>query len=82
MGARKEGGGHTERHAGEAGGPLPGTFYRYPRPDGTVGIRDNLLIVPATPAANTVARRVAALIPGAVALPLLDDGTEGPDRGP
>ena len=43
-----------------------------------MGIRNNLLIVPAA-AANTVARRVASLIPGAVALPLLDDGTEGPE---
>ncbi|HEX2326569.1 MAG TPA: UxaA family hydrolase, partial [Chloroflexota bacterium] len=51
----------TGLHAGEAGGPLPGTFYGFPRPDGTVGIRNNLLIVPAAAAANTVARRVASL---------------------
>ena len=69
----------TGLHAGAAEGPLPGTFYGFPRPDGTVGIRNNLLIVPAAAAANTVARRVASLIPGAVALPLLDDGTEGPE---
>ena len=63
--------------AAAGAGPLPATFYGFARPDGTVGIRNNLLIVPAAAAANTVARRVAALIPGAVALPLLDDGTEG-----
>jgi altronate dehydratase large subunit len=60
-------------------GSLPTTFFGYRRPDGTMGIRNHLLIVPAAAAANTVARRVAAMIPGAIALPLLDDGTEGPE---
>jgi altronate dehydratase large subunit len=55
---------------------LPTTFLGFPRPDGTVGIRNHLLIVPVTTAANTVARRVAAMIPGAIALPLLDDELE------
>jgi altronate dehydratase large subunit len=59
--------------------PVPTTFFGYRRPDGTMGIRNHLLIVPAAAAANTVARRVAAMIPGAIAVPLLDDGTEGPE---
>ncbi len=57
---------------------VPETFAGYRRPDGTIGVRNHLVIVPATAAANTVARRVAALIPGAIAIPLLDDGTESP----
>ncbi len=55
---------------------LPSTFWGYRRPDGTVGIRNHLLVVPATSSANTVARRVAAMIPGCIALPLLDDDAE------
>lgn len=55
---------------------LPTTFFGFPRSDGTVGIRNQLLIVPVTTAANTVARRVSAMIPGSVALPLLDDELE------
>lgn len=55
---------------------LPTTFFGFTRPDGTVGIRNQLLIVPVTTAANTVARRVSAMIPGSVALPLLDDELE------
>src|SRR5918912_3131145 len=47
----------------------PQTFGGYRRPDGTVGIRNHLLIVPSVICANTVAQRVAALIPGAVAVP-------------
>src|SRR5262249_61422916 len=61
------------------GGQRPESVRGYPGPDGRVGITKQLLIVPAAAAADTVARRVAALIPGAVALPLLDDGTEGPE---
>jgi altronate dehydratase large subunit len=49
------------------------------RPDGKVGIRNHLVIVPAVAAANTVARRVAALIPGSVAVFHGDDGAEGED---
>src|ERR687886_669702 len=55
---------------------LPQTFRGFRRSDGTVGIRNQLLIVPAVAAASTVARRIAALIPGAVAVPLMDDGPE------
>jgi altronate dehydratase large subunit len=54
----------------------PRTFFGYRRPDGSIGIRNHLLIVPATTSANTVARRVAAMLPGAIALPLLDDDAE------
>lgn len=52
------------------------TFFGFRRPDGTIGIRNQLLVVPVTASANTVARRVAALIPGSVALPVLDDDAE------
>ena len=55
---------------------LPSTFWGYRRPDGTVGIRNHLLVVPATSSANTVARRVASMLPGAIAQPLLDDDAE------
>src|SRR3712207_7941510 len=48
---------------------LPETFLGYRRADGTVGIRNHLLVVPSVVCANTVAQRVAALIPGAVAIP-------------
>ena len=56
----------------------PRTFLGYRRPDGTVGIRNHLVIVPAAASANVVARRIATLIPGAIGLPLLDDDAEGP----
>ncbi|HET7767606.1 MAG TPA: UxaA family hydrolase, partial [Chloroflexota bacterium] len=39
----------------------PRTFWGYRRPDGQIGIRNHLLVVPATSSANTVARRVAAM---------------------
>lgn len=55
--------------------PLPRTFWGYRRPNGAVGIRNHLLIVPAVPTAHTVAQRVAALLPGAIPLPNPDDGT-------
>src|SRR5439155_21572194 len=45
------------------------SFWGYRRPDGTAGIRNHLLVVPSVICANTVAQRVAALIPGAVAVP-------------
>jgi altronate dehydratase large subunit len=54
----------------------PRTFFGFRRPDGTIGIRNQLLVVPVTASANTVARRVAAMIPGSVALPVLDDDAE------
>ncbi|HEX2034846.1 MAG TPA: UxaA family hydrolase, partial [Chloroflexota bacterium] len=47
----------------------PGTFWGYRRADGTSGIRNHLLVVPSVVCANVVAQRVAALIPGAVAIP-------------
>src|ERR687893_3264168 len=45
------------------------TFLGYRRADGTVGIRNHLLVVPSVVCANTVAQRVASLIPGAVSVP-------------
>src|SRR5919202_3655404 len=55
---------------------LPQTFRGFRRPDGTVGIRNHLVVVPAVASANTVARRIASLLPGAIALPVMDDGPE------
>ncbi len=57
---------------------VPTSFFGFRRPDGSVGVRNHLVIIPAVAAANTVARRVAGLIPGAVAVGLMDDGTETP----
>ena len=57
---------------------VPQTFFGYRRPDGAVGIRNHLVIVPVVAAANTVARRIASLLPGAIAVPLMDDGPESP----
>ena len=45
------------------------TFWGYRREDGTVGVRNHLVVVPSVICANTVAQRIADLIPGAVALP-------------
>jgi altronate dehydratase len=47
----------------------PDTFLGYRRTDGSAGIRNHLLVVPSVICANTVAQRVASLIPGAVAVP-------------
>ncbi|HAN15193.1 MAG TPA: carbohydrate hydrolase [Chloroflexi bacterium] len=46
-----------------------GTFLGYRRPDGTVGIRNHLAIIPSVICANTVTERIAAQVPGAIALP-------------
>lgn len=48
---------------------LPDTFLGYRRADGGVGTRNHLLVVPSVVCANTVAQRVASLIPGAVSVP-------------
>lgn len=45
------------------------TFWGYVRPDGTVGVRNHLAIIPSVICANTVVQRIAQLLPGAVALP-------------
>ena len=42
------------------------TFMGYPRPDGRVGVRNYLAIIPSVFCANTTAEKVAALVPGAV----------------
>ncbi|MGE5620070.1 MAG: UxaA family hydrolase [Sphingomonadaceae bacterium] len=44
-------------------------FWGYPRPDGRVGVRNLVAVIPSTYCANTVARRIAAQVEGAVALP-------------
>ncbi len=43
-------------------------FWGYPRPDGRVGVRNLVAVIPSTYCANTVARRIAAQVGGAVAL--------------
>ncbi|HEU5318065.1 MAG TPA: UxaA family hydrolase, partial [Chloroflexota bacterium] len=48
---------------------LPDTFMGYRRADGGAGTRNHLLVVPSVVCANTVAQRVASLVPGAVAIP-------------
>ena len=48
---------------------LPDSFLGFRRSDGGVGTRNHLLVVPSVVCANTVAQRVATLIPGAVSVP-------------
>jgi altronate dehydratase len=55
--------------ARRSGDASSATFWGYPRADGRVGVRNQLLVVPSVICANTVAQRVASLIPGAVAIP-------------
>ncbi|MBQ6195968.1 MAG: UxaA family hydrolase [Lachnospiraceae bacterium] len=43
-------------------------FMGYRRPDGRVGVRNYLAIIPSVFCANTTVRRIAAAVPGAVAL--------------
>ncbi len=43
-------------------------FWGYPRPDGRVGVRNLVAVIPSTYCANTVARKIAAQVEGAVAL--------------
>lgn len=40
----------------------------YRRPDGRVGIRNHIVIIPTSVCASTVAANIAAQIPGAVAI--------------
>lgn len=44
-------------------------FMGYPRPDGRVGVRNYLAIIPSVFCANTVVERVAAQVPGSVPMP-------------
>lgn len=44
-------------------------FLGYRRPDGTVGIRNHIAIIPTAVCSSTVAANIASQIPGAVALP-------------
>lgn len=45
------------------------TFMGYRRPDGSVGTRNYLIILPSVFCANSTAEKIAAQIPGAVAMP-------------
>lgn len=45
------------------------TFMGYPRPDGRVGVRNHLAIIPSVFCANNVVEKVAAQVPGAIPMP-------------
>ncbi|MBM4431256.1 MAG: altronate dehydratase [Chloroflexi bacterium] len=44
------------------------SFQGYPRPDGTFGVRNHVAVIPSVICANVAAERIAAQVPGAVAL--------------
>lgn len=50
-------------------GDLPTTFRGYRRPDGLVGVRNHILVLPSVFCANVVAERITAAVPGTLALP-------------
>ena len=55
-------------------------FDGYRRPDGRIGVRNHVLVVPTVVCAAVVTERIAAAVPGAVALPhLAGCGQLGPD---
>lgn len=45
------------------------TFQGYRRPDGSVGIRNHVLVLPTVICANRVALRIGEMVPGVVAIP-------------
>ena len=45
------------------------TFMGYERPNGDIGIRNHLLIIPTVICSNQVCSRIMQLVPGAVAIP-------------
>ena len=58
----------------------PAGFEGFRRPDGRVGVRNHVLIVPTVVCSAVVCERIAAAVPGAVALPhLAGCGQLGPD---
>jgi len=72
----------TEREVVSRAAGLPGrTFLGYPRPDGRVGVRNHVLVVPTVICSAVVAERIAASIaPVGAALPhLAGCGQLGPD---
>ena len=55
-------------------------FHGFQRPDGRVGVRNHVLVVPTVVCSAVVTERIAAAVPGAVALPhLAGCGQLGPD---
>jgi altronate dehydratase large subunit len=55
-------------------------FHGFPRSDGRVGVRNHVLVVPTVVCSAVVCERIAAAVPGAVALPhLAGCGQLGPD---
>jgi altronate dehydratase large subunit len=59
----------------EAG--IPGTFMGFPRAGGRPGIRNLVVVLPLVAGAHVVAQRIAARVPGTIAVPYLDDGVSG-----
>ena len=45
------------------------TFMGYRRPDGSVGVRNHLIIIPSVFCANTTVEKIAAQVPGAIPMP-------------
>jgi len=54
-------------------------IYCYQRPDGRLGVRNHVVVLPAVLCANEIARRIADAVPGAVALPHAGGCTCGED---
>ncbi len=51
----------------------------YARPDGSLGVRNHVVVLPAVLCANEIARKIAEAVPGAVALPHAGGCTCGED---
>ncbi len=58
----------VRRPSGESTAP-ESAFWGYRRSDGPAGVRNHLVVIPSVICANTVAERIAALLPGAIAIP-------------
>lgn len=57
------------------------TFQGYYRPDGTVGVRNHIAVIPSVGCANVAAERIAMAVPGTVAV-LHNSGCDVPDPKP
>lgn len=58
----------NESPAGQEGAAFPPAIAAYRRPDGRVGIRNHVAVIPVDDISNRAAEAVAALIPGVLAL--------------
>jgi altronate dehydratase large subunit len=52
-----------------AAGEAAATFLGYQRPNGDIGVRNHLLLIPTVICSNQVVSRIAQLVPGTVAIP-------------